>query len=159
MVHLPEELQIALDADDAQELDRVIRRQRQADFDTLVDLLSDPGTSSEYRMKAFTALGRWGNRGVIPTIRQALPQLEDRERIAAIDALGRLGTDEAEEAVSAYTDDDSPQVRKFVVLALERIGSTAAREKLQGMARQDSDAWIRGFADRRLGEGTRSHDG
>jgi HEAT repeat protein len=153
MVHLSEELRIALGADDAQELDRVIRRRRQSDFDAFVDLLSDPGASSEYRMKAFTALGRWGDRGIIPTIRQALPQLEERERIAAIDALGRLGTDEAEEAVSAYADDDSPQVRKFVVLALERIGSTAARERLRGMARQDSDAWIRIFAGRRLGEG------
>lgn len=152
MVHLSEDLRIALDADDAQELGRIIRRQRQTDFDALVDLLSDPGASTEYRMKAFTALGRWGNRGVIPTIRQALPQLEYRERIAAIDALGRLGTGEAEEAVSAYADDDSPQVRKFVVLALERIDSTAAREKLRGMARLDSDAWIRSFAGRRLGE-------
>jgi HEAT repeat protein len=153
MTHLSDELRLAFDSDDAQQLGRLIRQRRKADFEALTDLLSDPLVSSEYRMKALTALGRWGDRTVIPVMREILPQLNERERIAAIDALGRLGTAEAEVAVSAYVDDESPQVRKFVILALDHIGTAEAKEKLSRIARQDQDAWIRQLAVGRLGEG------
>ena len=152
-MHLPDELRLAFESDDAQELDRLIRQRRQDVFEALGDLLSDSSAPSEYRTKAFTALGRWGDQSVVPIMLHVLPQLTERERIAAIDALGRLGTAEAAAAISAYAEDDSPQVRKFVVLALDRIGTAEAREQLRRIAGADADAWLRQLAGSRLAAG------
>ena len=63
-----------------------------------------------------------------------------------MDALGRVGSAEAEAAVSSYAEDESPQVRKFVVLALRRIGTPQSRAKLKQMAQQDAEGWVRKLA-------------
>jgi HEAT repeat protein len=56
-------------------------------------------------------------------IRDLLPGLDDHERITAIDALGRLGAEEAVDGILQYAHDESLPVRKFVVRALGRIGT------------------------------------
>jgi HEAT repeat protein len=79
-----------------------------------------------------------------------LPTLKESHCITALEALGRLGTQEACEAVRSFADHPSPQIRKFVVVALSRIGSPAAEERLRQMAREDPKDWVRDFAAKRV---------
>ena len=79
-----------------------------------------------------------------------LPTLKESHCITALEALGRLGTQEACEAVRSFADHPSPQIRKFVVAALSRIGSPAAEERLRQMAREDPEDWVRDFAAKRV---------
>jgi HEAT repeat protein len=143
---LSPELKAALDAEESELLNRIIRAGKREHFESLRRLALDPTAQTEYRTKALYALGRWGDPSVVPDLVRILPELEERERIAAIDALGRLGTKESLDAIAPYADDPSPQVRKFVVKALGRIGGREAESKLQAIARQDPQEWVRELA-------------
>jgi HEAT repeat protein len=148
---LPDELTRALEAEEAEGLNEIIRAHREGDFESLRGLVStDPSVDKGHRNKALYALGRWGNPSVVPDIERVLPELDETGRIAAIDALGQLGTEQALEAVTRYSSDPAPQVRKAVVLALSRIGAPEAQTRLRAMANEDPEEWIRGLAARHL---------
>jgi HEAT repeat protein len=83
-------------------------------------------------------------------IRDLLPGLDDDERITAIDALGRLGAEEAVDGILQYAHDESLPVRKFVVRALGRIGAPGARDGLSELERADPSGYIRSLAGREL---------
>jgi HEAT repeat protein len=137
----------ALRADESEELDQIIRKRRQEDFEALQDLLSmDQSIKQEYRAKALYALGRWGNPASIEPIRRLLPHLEETERARAIDALGRLGTQDALPGILEYADDESVFVRGFVIRALGRIGTPDARAKLREIERSDPVDSVRALA-------------
>jgi HEAT repeat protein len=124
MTEISGDLQQALDADESCDLDELVRRRRPADFDALLSLLrSGPAREAPHRARAIYALGRWGDPAVVGVIRDLLPSLHYDERITAIDALGRLGTDEAVEGILGHANDESLPVRKFVARALGRIGT------------------------------------
>jgi HEAT repeat protein len=76
--------------------------------------------------------------------------LPESHAYTAIEALGRLGTATARDAVAGRANDPSPQVRKFVVEALARIADAPAQAVLEKMARGDTEEWIRDLADRRM---------
>lgn len=148
-VSLPTELSRALEADEAEELGEIIRGHRVEHFDVLRKLVSlDPDVSAEHRRKALYALGRWGDPSVIPDIERVLPNLEEGGRIAGINALGELGTDQALQVVARYGRDPSSQVRKVVVEALGRIGGAEAQRALRAIAEEDPEEWVRRLAAR-----------
>ncbi len=150
---LPRELRIALEAEEAGELNEIIRAHRKDHFDTLRKLVTtDPAVPKEYRNKALYALGRWGDPRVVPDIERVLPEMDEAGRIAALDALRRLGTDQALETAAGYARDPSPQVRKFAIQALDRIGGPRAQTTLRDIATEDPEEWIRGLAARNLGK-------
>jgi hypothetical protein len=72
---LPSELTKALEADEAQELNEIIRAHREDDFERLRKLATDPIVKREYRNKALYALGRWRDPSVVPDIERVLPSL------------------------------------------------------------------------------------
>jgi HEAT repeat protein len=150
-ISLSDELETALASDEVGELDEIIRGHRPEHFQNLKKLvLADPAVKREYRKRALYALGRWGDRSIVPEIARVLPDLDETERITAIDTFGRLGTRQAFEAVIGYVRDPSPQIRKFVVHALGRIGSREAYEKLRTIANEDPEKWIQELAARRI---------
>jgi HEAT repeat protein len=95
-------------------------------------------------------LGRWGDPAPAVAIRALLPRLNEIERCRAIDALGRLGSDEALAGILAHADDPSPHVRKFVARALGKSNAPAAQSKLRAIAEQEPVPYIRRIAAKQL---------
>ena len=75
--------------------------------------------------------------------------LQPLHRVTAVEALGRLGTKPARDAVIAHAHDPSPDVRKFVVRALGQIGDATSMAKLRGIARSDPRDWVKKLAGQR----------
>jgi HEAT repeat protein len=140
-------LAVALEADEAEELNRVVLARRPQDLDALVELATAAdGVDPNHRRRALYALGRWGDSGVVPSIVRVLPRLDSGAKIAAIDALSNLPTPESLEAIQAFAADPSPQVRKLVVQALAAIPDSRSAATLQGMAQEDPEEWVRSLA-------------
>ena len=133
-------------------LDRIIERGDEKDFEALRRLVSDPSVNPDDRQRAIYALGRWGDPAVVPDIVEVLPTLKETHCMTAIEALGRIGTDEARAAVLPYARHRSPHVRKFVVEALSRIDDAEAREAVRTIANADRSPWVRDLAARRMAE-------
>ena len=149
---LPRELEAALNAEEAGELNEIVRRHSPGHFEILRELATDPTTKPEHRNKALYALGRWGDPRIVPDLERLLPELDEAGRIAALDALGRLGVEQALPAVMRTSNDPSPQVRKMAIEALKRIGGPQAREQLRAIAERDPEKWIRRLATARAAE-------
>ena len=143
---LPGELESALKAEEAGELNEIIRRHRPEHFEILRKLATNPTANAEHRNKALYALGRWGDLGVVSDIERIFPGLDEAGRIAALDALGRLRPSQALATVTRGSNDPSPQVRKMAIEALRRIGGPKAREQLRAIAERDPEEWIRRLA-------------
>ena len=145
-------LREALESDCAHSLEPVLKNREKGDFLALQQYLSlHPSVKTkQYRAKAIYLLGRWGDPAPVNALRRILPRLDESERITAIDALGRLGTDEALTGVLAYANDSSPNIRKFVVHALARINSPTARTTLEKMSSKDSVDRVRATASKHL---------
>jgi HEAT repeat protein len=76
------------------------------------------------------------------------PQLEVRR--AVIDALGRMKHPKATEVVGSLLDDEQPEVRLAVVLALKRLGTHSYDRQLLLISRNDLDPEVRKAAQRAL---------
>ena len=151
MANISKELQGALESDCARAFQPVILAKKPEDFEALQSLLSlDPAIEPQHRAKAMALLGRWGDPAPVAAIRRLLPELGETERVTAVDALGRLGTEEALEGVLERSEDSSPHVRKFVARALTRIDTERARTKLKDLADKDSTAYVREYAGKLL---------
>lgn len=145
-------LREALESDCAHGLEPVLQTRENKDFKALQGFLSkQPSTKTKpYRAKAMYLLGRWGDPAPVKAIRRLLPRLDEMERVTAIDALGRLGTEEALQGVLKCSDDPSPQVRKFVVKALAKLNRPEATQRLKKMSSKDSVNWVRTTASKHL---------
>jgi HEAT repeat protein len=88
----------------------------------------------------------------VPVIIERLADFDERLRITAVDALGRLGTPEAAGAVLDRAGDPSPDVRRFAAVALARIGGAAARDRLARTAEDDPADFVRRRARRAVAE-------
>ncbi len=151
MSDLSKELREALEAEEAGDLDQLIRRRRPDDFEALRSLLSlNSSIPADFRTKAMYALGRWGEVSVVSDIVRLLPELDEWGRICAVSALGHLRSPEATAAIFEHTDDPSPQIRKTAALALSRIGTPEASAKLRELAANDPLPWIRELATRKV---------
>jgi HEAT repeat protein len=110
------------------------------------------GTTADPRAQqnALSLLARAGDRDAVPVIVARLPDFEERQRITAVDALGRLATPKAATAVLDLTNDPSADVRRFAAVALARIGGVAARARLVRTAEDDPVDFVRRQARRSL---------
>ena len=153
MTVMSEELLEALKADESGDLDAIIEHRRPEDFDALRSLLRLDPTVEPYRAKAIYALGRWGDPAVVEAIQDLLPDVEEAERIGAIDALGRLRAEDALDGILEHVDDESVSVRKFVTRALGRINTPRARAELSRLERTDPSDYIRSEASKQLSRG------
>jgi HEAT repeat protein len=152
MVELRDELELALNGIEAEGLDRIADEADSADFEALEELVRSADTAPAARRRALYALGRWPGREdeVLAAVRAALPVMNERERIAAADALGRVGTPAAREELVALESDPAPDVRRQVVHALARIGGETAHEELRTLAEDDPVAYVREQAEAKL---------
>ena len=146
---MPPRLERALEAFETGELDLIVRRGRPEDFEALRALVSmdaDP----DHRQRAIYALGKWGKPEVVPDIVAVLPGIEEAGRVTAVEALRRLGTPAAEEAIVELAEDPSVDVRKYVVRALRRRGDEKAERTLRRIADRDPEEWIRSMAEQAM---------
>ncbi|MBB4934848.1 HEAT repeat protein [Lipingzhangella halophila] len=149
MAEMPQELRAALEADDAGEFAQLLRQRRPEDVEALRDLLStEDDIPADHRTKAMYAFGQWREESVVPEIRRLLPGLDERGRIGALSALGRIGTPDSVEALGEHAEDPSPQVRKAAAVGLGRVGTPDARRRLTQMAQAESEPWLRDLATR-----------
>jgi HEAT repeat protein len=155
MTVMSEALLEALGADESGDLEAVVDQRRPEDFEALRSLLTlDPSVDPLHRARATYALGRWGDPAVVAEIRGLLPGVEEAERIGAIDALGRLGTEEALDGILEHVDDPLVPVRKFVTRALGRINTPRARAELSRLEQTDPSDYIRSEASKQLSRGS-----
>jgi HEAT repeat protein len=146
---ISQRLRKALDSEESGELDAIVQERDPSDLEELRRLVStDPNIDSSDRTKAIYALGRWDDEPSVSRIVNVLPELDEVGTITAVDSLGRIGTTEAINAVTALADDDSPHVRKFVVEALAKSSSPEAQQKLVDMEANDPAEFVRGRARR-----------
>ena len=152
MIEVRDELQLAFEADERSRLDRIIAAGDEGDFETLQALVRDRDTPSTFRRRALDALGRWPGKDeeAVATIESALPQLDEVERITAINALGRIGTEQALEVVIAFVDDPAPDVRRQVAKALDRIRTPSAAAVLRDLAANERVDYVRDRAEELL---------
>jgi HEAT repeat protein len=137
-------LRKALDSEESGELDAIIQDRDPSDLEELRRLVStDPDTDPTDRTKAIYALGRWEDEPSVPRIANVLSKLDEVGTITAVDSLGRIGTPEAINAVTALADDDSPHVRKFVAEALGKSSQPEAQQKLIEMEANDPAEFVR----------------
>jgi HEAT repeat protein len=154
MATISKKLLATLESACATDLEQVIEDRKQEDFEALQSLLSlDSSVKPEHRTKALYALGRWGDPTPVPEIRNILPYIDEIGRISAIDALGRLGTEEALTGVLEYVNDPSPHVRKFVAHALGRMNTPEAWAKLKEIETTDPLDFVREQASKILEPG------
>jgi len=78
------------------------------------------------------------------------PDFDERERINALDALGRIGGPDAEAAVLQMTEDESPDIRRFAAYALSKLGTPTALERLHDLEGTDPERLVRTAAARSL---------
>lgn len=144
---LPDDLALALDADDAEALDELIRERRPEVVIALRELATThDDVDPVHRQRALYALGRLGDPSVVDDVVAVLPELDEPGRIAAIETLGRLPSDASAAAVRDYAGDPSPNVRKFVIQALGRLADPASTNTLRAMAQEDPVDWLRARA-------------
>ncbi|MFQ5874078.1 MAG: HEAT repeat domain-containing protein [Dehalococcoidia bacterium] len=147
MVTVSDELRRALEADDPEDLEKIIHGRRKEHFQALMDLVSaGSDVNPQYRTRAVFAMGRWGDPSAVAAIQRVLTELDELGRVTAVDALGRLGTREALAAILERAEDFSPNVRKSVARALGRINEPEAREKLSDVERGDPERFVREVA-------------
>jgi HEAT repeat protein len=145
MAELPEEIRLALEADDRERLDAIVERAAVDDANILKELISDPSTPSVFRRRAMYAMSIWPGEGsaVVSLIEQGLPQFDELERITAVSALGSVGSDAAIRVMAARRRDAAPDVRRHLAKALGRIGTRAAVEQLRAIERDESVDMVR----------------
>jgi HEAT repeat protein len=151
MSKMSAELSRAMESDCATGVEEVVAARRPEDLTALRALLrADADVPPSFRQNAIHILGRWGDADSAPAIRSLLPTLDERERINAVDALGRLDSPEAEAAVMDLAGDESPDVRRFAAYALSNVTTDPARGLLRDMLSTDPEQSVRDAAERSL---------
>jgi HEAT repeat protein len=152
MADLPEELQLALEADDRHRLDTLIERADPADEQRLKDLVSASDTPETYRRRAMYALSRWpgASDDAVTVIEQHFASFGELERITAVSALGHIGTEKAVQAILARRDDAAPDVRRQVAKELGRVATPTALEQLREIRTKDASELVREVATKQL---------
>lgn len=113
----------------------------------VIELLDVVANRSSYTERAFLnavyILGRLGDERAVPLISENLPDLDEKGQICAIDALGRIGKDIDADVIAKYGESKNPDVRKFALKALSRIGGKAAKEKLEALSAKETIPWLK----------------
>lgn len=104
------------------------------------------------QQNALALLGRAGDQDAAPLIIDRLAEFDERERINAADVLGRLATPDSIAAVADMLHDPSPDVRRFAISSLGRVGGDLARERLTQAAAEETVPFVRLKAEQVLQE-------
>lgn len=144
---LKEELRNALDAFESGPLVELINKNKKEHFLMLKEMLSEGQDLQKGDLKkAIYALGRWGDKDTLSDIIKVMPRLDVSERITAIDALSKMISSENIDVLTKYSQDESEQVRKMVVNALDAVGGKKALNELKLIYKNDSKPWVRELA-------------
>ena len=147
MTSMSPELLRTIESVCASGVEEVVEARRPTDLVALrAALREDADVPPSLRQNAIHILGRWGDTESAAAIRSLLPRFDERERINAVDALGRIGGPDAEDAVLQTTEDESPDVRRFAAYALSNLGTEVARDRLRDMEETDPVQWVRAAA-------------
>ncbi|MHA1879364.1 MAG: HEAT repeat domain-containing protein [Candidatus Heimdallarchaeota archaeon] len=104
------------------------------------------------RKKAITFIANIRTKEALPTLQKAIENENWEVREAAAEALGKIGTPAAEEALlTAIKKDKDWEVRAAAAEALGKIGTPAAVKALQKAIKKDKDWEVRAVAAEALG--------
>ena len=137
------ELSRALESDCARDMEPLMKAKSDDDFNGLLSVIAGKDVTPSTKVKALFALGRWGKKEAVATIRKHVTSLDELGKVSALDALGRLHSTDSLETVLQLTSDASPQVRKFAVIALSRFKSAKATKQLKVMEAEDDENYVR----------------
>jgi len=154
MTSMSPELLRAMESNCATGVEEVVAARRPEDLTALRTLLradAELRHPAAFRQNAIHILGRWGDSESAAAIRSLLPTFNERERINAVDALGRLDSPDAEAAVLELAGDNSPDVRRFAAYALYNLATEASLGRLRDMQRTDPEQFVRTAAERSQG--------
>jgi HEAT repeat protein len=115
-----------------------VRRSERSRQALLASLQQDPETRSD----AMRALARVGDDRLIPKLIAIFGSIPVAEQALVVDTLGATGSPGAEPFLTRQLAHPDANVRRHVVSALARIGSTPALRRL-GVALRDSDPRVR----------------
>ncbi len=104
--------------------------------------------SFEVRAAAVKALGKIGNKDVLPVLETALKD-ESVVRCSAVIAMGLLGNINATPALVAMLRDSAPEVRYHSVCALGKLGAKSAVSAIQALL-EDPDSMVQRGAEKAL---------
>lgn len=120
------------------------------DIARLIAVVEDPNETPPRLQRAIFIVGRMRRKEGLDPILSAVSRLDEAGRIAAADALGRIGGAKARDALIKLSDDKVSHVRKFAATGLARIGDTRAMKRLRQLAEEDSESFVRGIARKRV---------
>jgi HEAT repeat protein len=86
----------------------------------LADLFSNEETPDEYRREIVSALGETGSQKGVPFLSELAANIEERAvlRIAALESLARIASDEGLESILSAVADADPNIRSTAVASL-----------------------------------------
>jgi len=90
-------------------------------------------------------LGLLREKSAVDALTFALKDAEVPVRMAAVEALSRIGGEDAEKALQTALTDEIPEIRRVATLTLGETGSRHALENILLVAR-DEDDWVRAAA-------------
>lgn len=134
----------ALESDCGHGVCALLEKTEPNDVDELLEVVSHRSSYTEREfLNATYILGRLGDERAVPVITANLPKLDEKGQICAIDALGRIGTGVDAEVIAKYGDSDNPDVRKYTLKALSRVGGKTAKEKLEALNAKEKIPWLK----------------
>jgi len=121
--------------------------QKRDDADMVLLLIEKMGDSEFMKRHALDALKHMGNENAMEKLRE----LANRREIPAIEAIGKIGSEDGLDAVQEYTASDSnPQLQKAGLRAVAEIGSAEATQDVANQLVAENES-VRSVAARSLG--------
>lgn len=150
MADITDRAERMLATDCGQSLEELARTATDEDVARLIAVAGDAKESQARITRAVFLLGRMNKKQALEPVLAAVSRLEGDARIAAVDALGRLGGAKARTALIKLSSEADPQLRKFAARGLSRIGDKASLDRLRRIAEEDAEEFVRKTAQRQL---------
>ena len=147
MKNISNEVSKALESECAHSMEQLLENKISQNFTDLTEVLSSDTANNDDKAKALYALGRWGDKAAVAAIIKSLPKLDEIGRVSAVDALGRLDSEESFAAIEKLSTDNSPYVRKFTAQTLLRSKKAKAAKILKSMKAKETVEFVRRHID------------
>lgn len=144
---IPNDLRNALEAFESSWLLKIINENRPEVYKALKAIIDNRNEYYDsYVQKALFALGRWKNPEIVSSINQILPDLNEIQRVTAVNALGNIGNQQALKVLVKYSNDSSAQVRSALIDALSNYKDSQAQRIILSISKNDTTEWVRNKA-------------
>ena len=144
---IPNDLRNALEAFESGWLLKIINENRPEVYKALKAIIDNRNEYNDsYVQKALFALGRWKNPEIVSSINQILPDLNEIQRVTAVNALGNIGNQQALKVLVKYSNDSSAQVRSALIDALSNYKDSQAQRIILSISKNDTTEWVRNKA-------------